>query len=59
MEQLDQLNVFLLQDIDENFSNFHQIVTTRLIPAVKRFNAASEPTREAAKVRVVFLPLIL
>ncbi|KAL7411637.1 hypothetical protein BDY24DRAFT_371274 [Mrakia frigida] len=49
MEQIDQLNVFLLQDIDEKFSNFHQVITTRLIPAVKKFNAVSEPTREAAK----------
>jgi DASH complex subunit ASK1 len=54
MEQIDQLNVFLLQDIDEKFSNFHQVITTRLIPAVKKFNAVSEPTREAAKVRICF-----
>ena len=55
MEQIDQLNVFLLQDIDEKFSNFHQVITTRLIPAVKKFNAVSEPTREAAKVRTTRL----
>ena len=56
MEQIDQLNVFLLQDIDEKFSNFHQVITTRLIPAVKKFNAVSEPTREAAKVRTCARP---
>jgi len=55
MEQIDQLNVFLLQDIDQKFSNFHQVITTRLIPAVKKFNVVSEPTREAAKVCMGFL----
>lgn len=51
MEQIDQQIVALLQDIDEAFSNLHQTVATRLIPAVKRFNHNAEPTREFAKVR--------
>ncbi|GHJ86252.1 hypothetical protein NliqN6_2654 [Naganishia liquefaciens] len=48
MEQIDQLNTLLLQEIDENFAKFHQIVTSHVLPEVKRFALASEPTREAA-----------
>jgi len=49
-EQIDQLNTLLLQEIDANFARFHQIVTTRILPEIKRFAIAGEPTREAAKV---------
>lgn len=52
MEQIDQLNTLLLQDIDHNFARFHQVVTSRLLPEIKRFALASEPTRDAAKVSV-------
>lgn len=55
MEKIDQLNTLLLQEIDENFAKFHQIVTSRVLPEVKRFALASEPTREAATVSVLFL----
>ncbi|KAJ9097531.1 hypothetical protein QFC19_006705 [Naganishia cerealis] len=48
MEKIDQLNTLLLQEIDENFAKFHQIVTSHVLPEVKRFALASEPTREAA-----------
>ncbi|CAD6573192.1 MAG: DASH complex subunit ask1 [Tremellales sp. Tagirdzhanova-0007] len=47
-EQIDQLNTLLLQEIDANFARFHQIVTTRILPEIKRFAIAGEPTREAA-----------
>lgn len=57
IEQHEQLNIFLLQDIDKNFSDFHQIITTRLIPAVKRFNQVGEPTREYAKVSIARLDI--
>jgi hypothetical protein len=50
MEQIDQLNTLLLQEIDENFAKFHQVVTSHVLPEVKRFALASEPTREAATV---------
>jgi hypothetical protein len=36
MEQIDQLNTLLLQEIDENFAKFHQIVTSHVLPEVKR-----------------------
>ncbi|WWC91369.1 uncharacterized protein L201_006312 [Kwoniella dendrophila CBS 6074] len=48
-EQIDQLNTLLLQDIDANFAKFHQIVTSRILPEIKRFAIAGEPTREAAQ----------
>ncbi|KAK8843446.1 hypothetical protein IAR55_007103 [Kwoniella newhampshirensis] len=47
-EQIDQLNTLLLQEIDANFAKFHQIVTSRILPEIKRFAIAGEPTREAA-----------
>jgi hypothetical protein len=50
MEQIDQLNTLLLQEIDANFAKFHQIVTARILPEIKRFAIAGEPTREAAHV---------
>ncbi|WVQ93366.1 hypothetical protein IAU59_000434 [Kwoniella sp. CBS 9459] len=48
-EQIDQLNTLLLQEIDANFARFHQIVTSRILPEIKRFAIASEPTREASQ----------
>lgn len=48
MEQIDQLNTLCLQEIDANFARFHQIVTTRILPSIKRYAIASEPTRDAA-----------
>ncbi|WRT68888.1 uncharacterized protein IL334_005870 [Kwoniella shivajii] len=48
-EQIDQLNTLLLQEIDANFARFHQIVTSRILPEIKRFAIAGEPTREAAQ----------
>jgi len=50
MEQIDQLNTLLLQEIDANFAKFHQVVTSRILPEIKRFAIAGEPTREAAFV---------
>ncbi|ORY29155.1 DASH complex subunit Ask1-domain-containing protein [Naematelia encephala] len=48
VEQIDQLNTLLLQEIDANFARFHQIVTTRILPEIKRFAIAGEPVREGA-----------
>jgi DASH complex subunit ASK1 len=49
-EQIDQLNTLLLQEIDANFAKFHQVVTSRILPEIKRFAIAGEPTRETAHV---------
>jgi DASH complex subunit ASK1 len=51
-EQIDQLNTLLLQEIDANFAKFHQVVTSRILPEIKRFAIAGEPTREAAHVSI-------
>lgn len=59
MEKIDQLNTLLLQEIDENFAKFHQVVTSHVLPEVKRFALASEPTREAAAVSSFLLELSL
>lgn len=48
MEQIDQLNTLLLQEIDANFARLHQVVTARILPEIKRFALANQPTREAA-----------
>jgi DASH complex subunit ASK1 len=57
MEKIDQLNTLLLQEIDENFAKFHQVVTSQVLPEVKRFALASEPTREAATVSFLLYEL--
>lgn len=49
-EQIDQLNTLLLQEIDENFAKFHQIITSKILPQIKRYAIAAEPVREGAKV---------
>ncbi|KIR70115.1 hypothetical protein I310_06099 [Cryptococcus deuterogattii CA1014] len=48
MERIDQLNTLLLQDIDANFARFHQIITSKVLPQIKRYAISSEPTRESA-----------
>lgn len=50
IEQIDQLNTFLLQEIDANFATFHQIITSHILPQIKRYAIAAEPVREGAKV---------
>jgi DASH complex subunit ASK1 len=52
-EQIDQLNTLLLQEIDANFAKFHQVITTKILPQIKRYAIAAEPVREGAKVRSV------
>lgn len=49
-EQIDQLNTLLLQEIDANFAKFHQIITSKILPQIKRYAIASEPVKEGAKV---------
>jgi DASH complex subunit ASK1 len=54
-EQIDQLNTLLLQEIDANFAKFHQVVNSKILPEIKRFALAGQPTREAAAVSPSFL----
>ncbi|EJD50926.1 hypothetical protein AURDEDRAFT_150067 [Auricularia subglabra TFB-10046 SS5] len=45
---------FYEQNLDENFAAIHHIITTRLLPAIKRYSVASEPIREAARFWISF-----
>ncbi|CAE6472797.1 unnamed protein product [Rhizoctonia solani] len=48
-EQIDQLITLKLQNIDKNFAKCHQIITTKILPSLKKYSAGSQPTRDAAK----------
>ncbi|CAE6448290.1 unnamed protein product [Rhizoctonia solani] len=48
-EQIDQLITLKLQNIDKNFAKCHQIITTKVLPSLKKYSAGSQPTRDAAK----------
>ncbi|KAF9254538.1 hypothetical protein L218DRAFT_1009566 [Marasmius fiardii PR-910] len=54
IEQIEQLITLKLQNIDENFSKIYHILSTRILPAVKRYAVGTEPVREAAKFWVSF-----
>ncbi|KAF5362892.1 hypothetical protein D9758_007153 [Tetrapyrgos nigripes] len=54
IEQIEQLITLKLQNIDENFSKIHHILTSRILPALKRYSAGTQPVREAAKFWVEF-----
>ncbi|KIK71574.1 hypothetical protein GYMLUDRAFT_235883 [Collybiopsis luxurians FD-317 M1] len=54
IEQIEQLITLKLQNIDENFAKVHHILSTRILPAVKRYAVGTEPVREAAKFWVSF-----
>jgi DASH complex subunit ASK1 len=50
VQQIDQLNTLLLQEIDANFARFHQIITTKILPELKRFAIGAESVRETSHV---------
>ncbi|ESK85121.1 dash complex subunit ask1 [Moniliophthora roreri MCA 2997] len=54
IEQIEQLITLKLQNIDENFSKIHHILSTKILPAVKRYAVGTEPVRDAAKFWVSF-----
>ncbi|KAL5501762.1 hypothetical protein ACEPAH_9022 [Sanghuangporus vaninii] len=54
IEQIEQLITIKLQNIDANFARAHQILSTRILPAVKRYAVNTEPVREAARFWVSF-----
>ncbi|KAJ3722294.1 hypothetical protein C8R42DRAFT_666546 [Lentinula raphanica] len=54
IEQIEQLITLKLQNIDENFAKIHHTLSTRILPAVKRYSVGVEPVREAAKFWVSF-----
>ncbi|THH04379.1 hypothetical protein EW145_g5558, partial [Phellinidium pouzarii] len=54
IEQIEQLITIRLQNIDANFARAHQILSTKILPNVKRFAVNTEPVREAARFWVSF-----
>ncbi|KAJ3806239.1 DASH complex subunit Ask1-domain-containing protein [Lentinula aff. lateritia] len=54
IEQIEQLITLKLQNIDQNFAKIHHILSTRILPAVKRYSIGTEPVREAAKFWISF-----
>ncbi|KAH7907557.1 hypothetical protein BJ138DRAFT_1014302 [Hygrophoropsis aurantiaca] len=49
VDQIEQLITIKLQNIDANFSKIQHLLSTKLLPAVKRYAVGTEPVREAAK----------
>ncbi|KAG9313916.1 hypothetical protein JVU11DRAFT_4688 [Chiua virens] len=49
VDQIEQLITIKLQNIDANFSKIQHLMSTRLLPAVKRYAVGTESVREAAK----------
>ncbi|KIS71084.1 uncharacterized protein UMAG_00995 [Mycosarcoma maydis] len=47
--QLDQAITLTLQEIDQNFATAHQIVTSRILPAIKEYGIASARVWQGAK----------
>nr|CDI51934.1 conserved hypothetical protein [Melanopsichium pennsylvanicum 4] len=47
--QLDQAITLTLQEIDQNFATAHQIVTSRILPAIKEYGVASARVWQGAK----------
>ncbi|RCH89241.1 hypothetical protein CU098_009456 [Rhizopus stolonifer] len=50
LERTQQEITLNLQEIDENFAKCNQIVTSRIMPQLERFAAATEEIRESTKV---------
>ncbi|KAI0056665.1 hypothetical protein BV25DRAFT_1920804 [Artomyces pyxidatus] len=49
IDQIEQLITLKLQDIDANFSKMQQVLSSRILPAFKRYSVATQPVREASK----------
>ena len=47
--QLDQAITLTLQEIDENFSQAHQIVTSRILPAIREYESSCSQTWQSAR----------
>ncbi|KAK7464713.1 hypothetical protein VKT23_005919 [Stygiomarasmius scandens] len=54
IEQIEQLITLKLQNIDENFSKIHHVLSSRILPAVKRYSVGTTPVRKSAKFWVEF-----
>ena len=47
--QLDQAITLTLQEIDENFSQAHQIVTSRILPSIREYESSCSQTWQSAR----------
>lgn len=47
--QLDQAITLTLQEIDENFSQAHQVITSRILPAIREYEASCAKTWVGAR----------
>ncbi|WFD28751.1 hypothetical protein MNAN1_003765 [Malassezia nana] len=47
--QLDQAITLTLQEIDENFARAHQVVTARILPAIRSYETSCAHTWQAAR----------
>lgn len=47
--QLDQAITLTLQEIDENFSQAHQVITSRILPAIREYEVACSHTWAGAR----------
>lgn len=47
--QLDQAITLTLQEIDENFSNAHQTVTSHILPAIREYELSCSKTGQGAR----------
>ncbi|WFD44105.1 hypothetical protein MPSI1_002770 [Malassezia psittaci] len=47
--QLDQAITITLQEIDQDFAQAHQVVTARILPAIREYESACERTWSAAR----------
>ncbi|KAI5120572.1 hypothetical protein M0805_002522 [Coniferiporia weirii] len=54
IEQIEQLITIRLQNIDAGFARAHQVLSTRILPSIRRYAVNSEPIREAARFWVSF-----
>ncbi|KAF8336846.1 DASH complex subunit Ask1-domain-containing protein [Cantharellus anzutake] len=49
IEYMDQLITQKLQNIDEIFADIHNIIISQLLPTIREYSKATQPTREAAR----------
>ncbi|KAH7099506.1 DASH complex subunit Ask1-domain-containing protein [Auriculariales sp. MPI-PUGE-AT-0066] len=54
IEQCEQLITLRLQNIDATFADIHRILTTEILPSIKKYSLASAPIREAARFWISF-----
>ena len=49
---MSQMRLTCPQNIDEIFADIHNVIIGQLLPSIKEYSRSTQPTREAARVRV-------